>query len=84
MTVAEVLTAAAERAERAPTTVKAVAAGWSGCHADRELIGEVFRQWVHSEDYGGPIPDFGEVLRRRYRKEGPTAIAASLRRAAQA
>ncbi len=80
--IADILTAAADRAAREITVRKAVAAGWSACHVDRNLISEAFQQWAAAEDYAGDIPAFGDVLRRRYKNAGPAAIGDSLRRAA--
>lgn len=82
MTVAGILTAAADRAEAQPTVRKAIAAGWSALHADRELISEAFRAWARAEDYSGDIPALGGVLDRRYRKATAADVAGSLRRAA--
>jgi hypothetical protein len=81
--VAIVLGYAAAKAERAPTLELAIRAGWAACHVDRDLIGPVFAAWNASEGRSGDVPELGGVLRRRYRKQGPEAIAASLRRAAE-
>lgn len=82
MTIAEVLTAAAGKAGQQPTVRKAIQAGWSACHADRDLIGEVFDAWRRAEEVTY-MYDLGPVLHRRYRRASPADIAESLRKAAK-
>lgn len=79
-TPAAILTAAAAKAGAEPTVARAVAAGWSACHADPALIGPVFAAWCQAEDYASHPSGLGELLRRRH--SDPAGIAASLRRAA--
>lgn len=81
MSAAEILAAAAEVAARQPTLDKAVRAGWSACHADRDLIGDVFAAWARSEELASHPSDLGRLLRHRYAT--PQEIADSLRRAAE-
>jgi hypothetical protein len=79
--IAEVLTYAADVADRQRTVERAKRAAWSACHANRDLIGPVFGAWQRSEDVTY-LYDLGGVLSRRYRRSTPADIAESLRRAA--
>jgi hypothetical protein len=81
LTVAEVLTKAAEVAASQRTAERAKRAAWSACHVERDLIGPVFEAWQRSEDVTY-LYDLGTVLSRRYRRGTPADIAESLRKAA--
>ena len=72
---------AAERAERAPSTDRAVRVAWSTLHSDHELMSGAFDAWCRTEHYLRHPSGFGAVLRRRYHTAPD--IGASLRRAAE-
>lgn len=79
-TPAHILATAAAKAGAEPTVARAVAAGWSACHADPGLISPVFEAWCAAEGYASHPSGLGELLRHRHK--APADIAASLRRAA--
>jgi hypothetical protein len=80
VSAARVLLAAAEAAGRCRSVRSAIAAGWSGCHADPGRLGEVFSWWLRAEGVSGGAAGLGELLRGRC--QSPAAVADSLLRAA--
>lgn len=84
-----VLLAAALSAECALSVRKAIDAAWMSMHisGDPIVMRDAFHAWSASEGMvkftcGYDVSGLGEILRRRYKKATPAAIANSLRRAA--